>query len=222
VLVGYLTVVAPFAKVYNRSLEDRLKTCFTSPPCALSSIPQVLQQKIDEVEAENIRMEYESKLMAGKKVGGGGHACCLDYLACQSAQLEARLSSCRLIICLNSFSLHGISNLHVRWRHLCCTIHGFDPQLPFVSVHAIPLPASLSSAHAYLPASCTLISHAAQMSQRFSLSRKAGDIRAKHSTYVGLVIEGGVLAAGLQKEHHDKFMELCGSCRTVVCCRWVD
>lgn len=58
------------------------------------------------------------------------------------------------------------------------------------------------------------------MSQRFSLSRPR-EKATKHSNYVGLVIEGGALAVGLQKEHQDKFIELCSSCRSVVCCRWV-
>ncbi len=41
----------------------------------LCTCVQVLQQKIDEVEAENIRMEYEAKVAAGAKVSTNVWVC---------------------------------------------------------------------------------------------------------------------------------------------------
>ena len=36
---------------------------------------------------------------------------------------------------------------------------------------------------------------------------------------VGLVVEGGALALMLHPEHQSNFVNLCASCKSVVCCR---
>jgi phospholipid-transporting ATPase len=41
----------------------------------------------------------------------------------------------------------------------------------------------------------------------------------KGQTAVGICIEGGALAYCLMEHCHSAFLELCNSCRSVVCCR---
>lgn len=40
-----------------------------------------------------------------------------------------------------------------------------------------------------------------------------------HAAQVGIVIEGGALAACLAESNHRPFMDMCRECRAVVCCR---
>lgn len=52
-----------------------------------------------------------------------------------------------------------------------------------------------------------------------SLRKKVLEVQEKISSGVGLVIEGGALAILLNPSLQETFLEMCKTCKAVVCCR---